>query len=213
MKKAIITLVVLGGLGAGGYWLYLYTNKRPEPTVNYATVSHGDILDTVGATGQLEPLDKVQVGTQVSGVIQDLHADFNSIVKKGQLLAQLDPRTFETQVLQAEANLVRAQTDVERNQVALADATRKLARAKDLSAKGIINQVEFETADITAQAAQSALKSAEAAAKQQQAALEQQKLNLEHTLAAPVSGKVGLWSKTDSMTEFSDFTVTPSVKP
>jgi HlyD family secretion protein len=191
MKKAIIALVLLAAIGGGGFWLYQYANWRPEPTVNTATVSRGDILDSVGATGQLEPLDKVQVGTQVSGVIQELHADYNSIVKKGQLLAQLDPRTFETQVLQAEANLIRAQTDVERNRVTLEDANKKLARAKDLSAKGIINQVEFETADINAQAAQSALKSSEAALNQQQAALEQQKLNLENTrIYSPIDGIV-----------------------
>jgi HlyD family secretion protein len=189
--RSLLALVTVGGIGGGGYWLYAEARKPAKPTVAYAVVSRGDILNTVSATGQLEPLDKVEVGTQVSGVIKELHADFNSIVKKGQLLAELDPRTFETQVLQADANVVRAQTDVEHDRVMLGDANKKLARAKDLFDKGIVNRVDYETADVDALAAQSALKSSEAALKQQQAALEQQKLNLENTrIYSPIDGIV-----------------------
>ena len=76
-----------------------------------AAVTRGDIVDTVGATGTLQAVTTVQVGTQVSGTIQELYADFNSLVKKGQVLARLDPSLFQTQIEQARANLIRAQAD------------------------------------------------------------------------------------------------------
>ena len=73
-----------------------------------AAVTRGDIADRVGATGTLQAVTTVQVGTQVSGTIQQLNADFNSLVKKGQVLARLDPSLFQTQIEQARANLLRS---------------------------------------------------------------------------------------------------------
>jgi HlyD family secretion protein len=191
MKRSLIALFVVAGLASGAYWLYTYAQEGPGAAVHYATVSRGDVVETIGATGQLEPLDKVQVGTQVSGVILALHADFNSVVRKGQLLAVLDPKIIETQILQAEANLVRAETEVDRNRVMLEDATKKFARTSELSARGIVNQVEYDAAEIAVKSADSTLKSSEAALNQQRAALEQQKLNLEHTrIYSPIDGIV-----------------------
>jgi HlyD family secretion protein len=117
MKKAIVALILLALAGGGGYAYYKYRKKAPEPTVMTATVTRGDIADTVGATGTLQAVTTVQVGTQVSGTIQELHADFNSLVKKDQVIARLDPSLFETQIEQARANLIRAQADVERLKV------------------------------------------------------------------------------------------------
>ena len=191
MKRSLIVLFVVACLASGAYWLYASAQESPGATVHYAPVSRGDVVETIGATGQLEPLDKVQVGTQVSGVILALHADFNSVVRKGQLLAVLDPKIIETQILQADANLVRAETDVDRNRVMLEDATKKFARTSELFAKGIINQVEYDAAEIAVKSADSTLKSSEAALNQQRAALEQQKLNLEHTrIHSPIDGIV-----------------------
>ena len=117
---------------------YRYTQKPPEPTVTTAPVTRGDIVETVGATGTLQAVTTVQVGTQVSGTIQELYADFNSLVKKGQVLARLDPSLFQTQIEQARANLIRAEADLERLRVALDDARTKLTRAQELSAKQLI---------------------------------------------------------------------------
>ena len=88
------------------------------------TLNRGDVVDTVGATGALEAVTTVQVGSQVSGIIEALYADYNSIVREGEVIARLEPSLFETQIEQARANLARAEADAERLQVTLEDAGR-----------------------------------------------------------------------------------------
>ena len=88
MKKLIGFVVILAAAG-GGWWYYIKYGKPPEkPTVNFATVSKGDILEAVSSTGTLEPLRRFDVGSQVSGTVKEIYADFNSLVKKGDLLAE-----------------------------------------------------------------------------------------------------------------------------
>ena len=77
MKKAVVTLLVLVAIGGSGYAYYRYTKAAPAPAVTTAQVTRGDIVDRVGATGTLQAVTTVQVGTQVSGTIQNLYADFN----------------------------------------------------------------------------------------------------------------------------------------
>ena len=77
-------------------------------------VTRGDIVDVVQATGTLEAVTTVDVGTQVSGLVQDMYADFNHIVKKGQVIARLDPSLIQTQIEQRRASVVRAEADLER---------------------------------------------------------------------------------------------------
>ena len=113
MKKLILTLIVLGVVGGGAAAYYL-TKDGPEPTVTTLQITRGDIVDSVGATGTLEAVETVDVGTQVSGTVSELYADFNSIVKKGQVIARLDPSLIETQIEQQRANVTRAEADLER---------------------------------------------------------------------------------------------------
>ena len=90
----------------------------------------------------------------MSGIVQSLEGiDFNSIVKKGQVIARLDPSILETQVETAKANLTNANANLERQRVAVADAQSKLARAKELSARQLINKVDLENAEVTVEAA------------------------------------------------------------
>src|SRR5262245_33430010 len=131
MKRAIIVLVVLALVG-GGAGYYYYTRNAGVVTINKTPVSRGEIIDTVGSTGTLQAVTTVQVGSQVSGNISWLGADFNSIVKKGQVIARLDPSLFQAQVDQANANLIKAQADVirsqadvDRSKVALVAANQK----------------------------------------------------------------------------------------
>src|SRR6266567_7755619 len=128
MKRAITVLLIIAAIGAGAGAYYIRRGGT-EIQVNTSPVTRGDIVDSVGATGTLQAVTTVQVGSQVSGNIQWLGADFNSIVKKGQVVARLDPSLFEAQMEQARANLnqtranlTKAQSDLERTKVQLQDA-------------------------------------------------------------------------------------------
>src|SRR6478736_3820386 len=144
MKRAIIILLIIAAVGAGAGAYYMRRNSG-EIQVNTSPVTRGEIVDTVGSTGTLQAVTTVQVGSQVSGNISWLGADFNSIVKKGQVIARLDPSLLAAQVDQSKANLqkaqadvTRAQADVQRNRVGLIDSQQKFARAKELSGKQLL---------------------------------------------------------------------------
>ena len=108
---------------------YYYTRdvEAEAPAFTTAAVSRGDVISTVDATGTLEAVTTVQVGSQISGAISALHADFNSEVRKGQIIAELDASLLDTQVEQAKATVVRLQADADRAKVQAADAALKLA--------------------------------------------------------------------------------------
>ena len=191
MRKILVVTGILAVLGAAAYGYYRYSSKPLAPTVNTARLTRGDIAETVGATGQLQAVTTVQVGTQVSGTIQELNADFNSLVRKGQILARLDPSLFQTQIEQARANLIRAQADLERLRVALDDARTKLNRARELWDKKLIARTELEAAEVAVRSAEAQLRSQQAGVTQSQASLRQNEVNLQHTvIASPIDGLV-----------------------
>jgi HlyD family secretion protein len=139
----------------------------------------------------LQAVTTVQVGTQVSGTIQELNADFNSLVRKGQVLARLDPSLIQSQIEQARANLIRAEADLERLRVALDDARSKLSRARELSEKKLIAQMELEAAEVAVRSAEAQLRSQQAGVTQSQASLRQNQVNLAHTvIESPIDGLV-----------------------
>jgi HlyD family secretion protein len=202
MKRAIIILLIIAAVGAGAGAYYMRRNGG-EVQVNTSPITRGEIIDTVGSTGTLQAVTTVQVGSQVSGNISWLGADFNSIVKKGQVIARLDPSLFQAQVDQANANLVkaqadvvRAQADVDRAKVTVVDANQKFARAKELDAKGLETRADYDAAKIAVDNAQAALQSAQASfssaqavVTQSRANLNQAQVNLDHcTIAAPIDG-------------------------
>ena len=98
MKRLIFILVLLAAIGGGGYYYYAYSSPPEKPQVVQVTVSQGDIVEEVQATGTLEALRVAPVGSQVSGVVKALYADFNSIVTKDQVIAEIDPALFQVQV-------------------------------------------------------------------------------------------------------------------
>ena len=190
MKKLTIVLLVLVVVGAGAY-AYRVRNATPEPTVQTQPLSRGDVVDTVGATGTLEAVETVEVGTQVSGVVEALYADFNSIVKKGQVIAKLDPQLIQTQIEQQQANVVRAEADLERLKVALADAKHKYERAQQMAEKNLIPRSELETAEVNVKSSEAQIRSSEAALTQARAQLNNQRVNLGYTtITAPIDGIV-----------------------
>src|SRR5260370_8466779 len=111
MKRVIIGLLIVVAVGAGAGAIYIRRNGT-EVQVQTSPISRGDIVDTVGATGTLQAVTTVQVGSQVSGNIAWLGADFNSIVKKNQVIAKLDPSPFEPQPQQAKANPSQPQANL-----------------------------------------------------------------------------------------------------
>src|SRR5262247_129222 len=154
MKRAIIVLLIVAAIGAGA-GAYYYKRGGTEMQVNTSQITRGDVVDTVGATGTVQAVTTVQVGSQVSGNISYLGADFNSIVKKGQVIARLDPSLFQTQVDQARANVLKAQAEVvqaeanvEHSKVTLLDAQQKYSRAKMLDEKRLEPQADFDAAKI-----------------------------------------------------------------
>ena len=190
MKKLILIVLVLVAVGVGA-GVYTMRRNQPEPAVTAQQLSRGDIVDTVGATGTLEAVETVDVGTQVSGVVKELHADFNSIVRKGQLIARLDPSLIQTQIEQQSANVARAEADVERLKVALMDAEQKLDRARQMSERSLIPKTELETAEVNVKSAEAQIRSSEASLTQARAQLNNQRVNLGYTtIVAPIDGIV-----------------------
>ena len=190
MKKIIVVLIVGVGSTALAY-NYFFRTTEFVPTVSTVTLTRGDVVDTVGATGALEAVTTVQVGSQVSGIIEALYVDYNSIVRQGDVIARLEPSLFETQIEQGQANLTRSEADLERLQVTLDDAEAQLARSEDLSSRDLISTTELEAAQVATRSAAAQLKSAEAGVIQSRASLNQNEVSLGHTvITAPIDGIV-----------------------
>jgi len=204
MKRWIIAAVVLVIIASTAAVVYTRRN-RTEIQVQTTPLTRGDIVDTVGATGTLQAVTTVQVGSQVSGNIQWLGADFNSIVKQGQVIARLDPSLFDAQLQQVEANLTqsranltRARSDLDQRRVALADAQQKYKRAEELASKQLLATSELDSAKVAVDSAAAAVASqqasvtqAQAAVTQSEASVNQSRVNREHTvILAPIDGIV-----------------------
>jgi HlyD family secretion protein len=167
--------------------------RSHDHEVKYAAVpvDHGDIQDVVGATGTAQAVQTVQVGSQVSGTIQNLYADFNSVVRKGQVIARLDPSSFQARLGQAQAALVAARANVERSKAAVDDARHKLDQAKALATEKLLPQSDFDTAQANYDQAVAQLKANQAAVNQAQANVNQAQVDLDHTIiTAPIDGVV-----------------------
>lgn len=181
--------VVAATVSAAAY--YHAQGRAEAPAYVTQPVVRGDVVDTVEASGTLGAVTTVQVGTQVSGTIASLHADFNSRVRKGHVIARLDPSLLEAQVEQAEATVVRLQAEVERSRVALDDARVTLRRGRELLAAGLVPAADVDAAESAVRQGEASLKAAEAQVTQAQAALHQNRVALGHTvITAPVDGVV-----------------------
>ena len=160
-------------------------------TFEVQPVTQGSVAARVTATGTLSPLVQVQVGSQVSGRIQALFADFNSPVTRGQVIARIDPRLFEAEVAQARANRSAAAAAVKRAQADWTDARNKLERAGGLAARGVGSQANADTARAVEESAGAQIASARASLSQAEAALEQAETQLAYTtIVSPIDGIV-----------------------
>ncbi len=170
-KKLLLTLAALAAVTVSAAAYYRSTAADPTPAYATARVTRGTVLDTVDATGTLDAVTTVQVGSQVSGTIKALHADYNSVVRKGQVIAELDASLLRTQLEQAQASLARLNADIERAHIDVDDTARKLKRARELWDQQLIPRTDLETAEAAARQAEAGVKSAEAQVAQARAAL------------------------------------------
>ncbi len=183
MNKNLMGAVMLMALVVGC--------KGSAPEFRTDPVTRGDIEQTVTATGTVNAVTTVQVGTQVSGTIKRLYVDFNSRVKQGQLIAQIDPATFEAQVEQAEANLLASQANLDKANTALVDTKRTYERNKELFAKSLIAQGDLDTAETNYLSAKAQVGASKAAVEQAKASLDYDRTNLKYTkIISPVDGVV-----------------------
>jgi len=189
-KKLVAGIVLLILIfGAGGY--YLRESRKKEPTYRTEDVSRGNVRATVTATGTVNAVTTVQVGTQVSGTIKGIYVDFNAPVKKGELLAQIDPAIFEAQVQQARANLLQAKANEAKAEASLSDAKRSRDRYRMLFQRNLVAQGDLDAAETNAQVFLSQLSAASAQVAQTRAALSLAETNLRYTrILSPVDGTV-----------------------
>jgi HlyD family secretion protein len=180
---AVLVLIVIAFLTFG--------RKGNSPEFRTDPVTRGDIQATVTATGAVNAVTTVLVGTQVSGTIKTLYVDFNSRVKKGQLIAQIDPSTFESQVQQAKANLLAAQANLDKSNTALIDSKRTFDRNKELFSKNLIPRSDLDTSETNYDTAKAQVNSAKAQIEQTKASLDYAQQNLAYTrIVSPVDGVV-----------------------
>lgn len=189
-KKSIIVYVIIVAILVAGLF-YVLRGDKGVPKFKTEKISRGDIRETVTATGTVNAVTTVLVGTQVSGTIKTMYVDFNSAVKKGQLLAQIDPETFEAQAAQARANVSAAKANVEKSDAAFVDAERTLGRNKTLFNRNLIAKSDLDTADTNYLSAAAQLTVSKAQVKQAEAALKLAETNLKYTkIISPVDGTV-----------------------
>ena len=191
MMKRVVSLVVVAALAGAGVWAYFYTQSRGNaPRYRLAAVERGPLVATVSASGNLNAVTTVQVGSQISGQIKELLVDFNSLVRKDQIIARIDPETYEAKVGQARAELdsaraavtnqqaqiERARADVEnakaalvegqaqtaKARVAVLDARRDFDRKTELYRRELIARSEMDTSQATFDAAGAQVDSARA---------------------------------------------------
>ncbi|MBW4054138.1 MAG: efflux RND transporter periplasmic adaptor subunit [Proteobacteria bacterium] len=189
MKKYLVMAsVFILVVGIAGYFFY---GRTPDIRYKTAKIERGTIISTVAATGNLSAVTTVQVGTQVSGTIQKLYADFNSRVKKGQAIAEIDPSLFNASVEQSQGNYLSAEANLQKAKVTVADAARTFNRNRQLLADGIISQGDFDVAETALLSSKAAVKAAEGALSQTRGSLMQAKTNLRYSIIrSPVDGVV-----------------------
>ena len=176
-KKVIIWITVIAAVAVAAVFLLRRPGGKPQFTFETATVSRADISTFVTATGTIEPVTEVNVGTQVSGIIAKLFVDYNSVVKEGQIIAEMDKVTLESE-------LASARAAYDGNKAEYRYQERNYERSKGLYEKKLISDADFEQAEYNYEMAKSAFHSSEAA-------LAKAERNLSYaTIASPIDGIV-----------------------
>ncbi|WP_081864903.1 efflux RND transporter periplasmic adaptor subunit [Chondromyces apiculatus] len=189
--RRLVILGVLGALIAAGVVWRERTKPPPPPRYLTAEPTNGDVLETVQSTGQIKPVTEVQVGAQVSGRITKVFVDFNSVVKAGDVLAEIDPTLFGAQIDSNRAQLGVAKASVVRSEASLTTARQRLDRAKRLVAEGVGTQADLDGAQGAYDVAMADLAASKAQVSQIDAVLRSSRTNLDFTrIYSPIQGIV-----------------------
>ena len=191
VPRLVAAVVVVALLGTG-YW---YWNSRKasaaEGAFRTTAVERGDIRVAISATGTLSAISTVTVGSQISGQVTDILVDFNSQVKKGDVLARIDPSTYNAQIEQGTAQIASARASLAQAQATLRNAELDFQRKSDLGKQKLVALSDVDLARASLEQARAQVNSAQASIRQQTASTQTTRVNLERTvIRSPVDGVV-----------------------
>lgn len=189
LKKLLLILILIGI----GYGIFKYVTRDKTVKYSFTTseITRGDITQTVTATGELSALNVVDIGTQVSGRVEEIYVDFNSVVKEGQLIALIDPSVWELEVREAEANLAVSQASLQSALASLNDAEKNFTRNKELLNRKLIARSYVDTSEADLSMKKASVQEARAQLERNKAQLERARTNLNYTkIISPISGVV-----------------------
>ena len=191
MKTRLVLALAVVLIAAAGIWRYKTTHRPPEVQYKTAPVERRAIVGRVTASGTLSAIVTVLVGTQVSGRVQKLYADFNSPVKQGELVAKIDPQLFEASKQQAQANYLSAKAGVATAEATALAADKQFARVKALREQSLAAQADLDTAEAAVATSHASVDGAKASLAQALASLHQAEVNLSYTnIVSPIDGVV-----------------------
>ena len=195
-KKSIVPSLLLGTavvaiLGGGAWWWTARKGEAADSAYRTATIERGDIRVAISATGTLSAISTVTVGSQISGQVTDVLVDYNSEVKKGEVLARIDPSTYEAQIEQGNAQIANAQASLKQAQATLANAELDYTRKADLGRHKLVAQSDVDLARAARDQARAQVNAAQASIRQQTASTQTTRVNLDRTvIRSPVDGVV-----------------------
>ncbi|MGO4223498.1 efflux RND transporter periplasmic adaptor subunit [Lysobacter sp. TAF61] len=191
IRRGIAAAIVLA-LAGGGFW-YFRQRDAEAATGAYRTapVERGDIRVAISSTGTLSAISTVTVGSQISGQVTDVLVDFNDPVKRGQVIARIDPKTYQAQIAQGNAQIANARAALSQAQAALVNAELDYRRKADLGARQLVARSDVDLARAALDQARAQVNAAQASIQQQTASTETTQVNLDRTvIRSPVDGVV-----------------------
>ena len=208
-KKIILILVAAAAVFAA--FSFIGGKKQQADLYRTAGVRKADLRSVISATGTLKATETVDVGTQISGKIVELHVDYNSVVKKGQLIAKMDSSTQTTDMLAAQANYIAARADLQSSLAQLEKAEKDYKRSKELADQDLIAKSELDTADSALKTAKAGVEVSKAKINQTQQSFNKSKITLGYTyIYAPVDGVVVAKNVEEGQTVAASYS-TPSI--
>lgn len=189
--KLLLGILLFAALIGGGWYLLREPDNGDGPAYSEAQVRRGAISALVSATGTLSPINTVLVGSQVSGTIQHLYADFNDQVEQGQVIARIDPAIFIARRAEAEANVKSAEAEREKAWIDVLDTRREYERQTDLQKKKLVAESLVDAARFAYQSANVEHQVKVASVAQAKAVLQREQVNLDYTtIHAPIDGVI-----------------------